>query len=415
MGGTTLGPYRIIEAIGAGGMGEVYRAHDARLQRDVAIKLLPSAHAADEEARARLLREARAAAALNHPHICTIYEVGEADGRAYIAMELVDGRSLDRMVPDGGLPTGDVLAFGLQIAEAVAHAHDKGVLHRDLKTSNIMVAPPGRVKVLDFGLAKRLARESRPDAPTGVSTLATAPGRLTGTLAYMAPEQLRGHAASAASDVWALGVVLHEMAAGQRPFEGGTGFEVASAILEQAPRALPETVPPGLRAIVARCLDKEPSQRYQNAGALLAALEADCAGDMPTASPAGTVSGRHRRRWAPAVGSGLAAVAIVMVALAGSKSFLNKATPTASPPRMASIAVLPLENLSGDPSEEYFAAGMQDGLITELARLRSLDRVIERRSTRRFAGTTQSVPEIAAALGVDVVMTGSLRRAGDRV
>jgi eukaryotic-like serine/threonine-protein kinase len=416
MEGTTLGPYRIIEAIGAGGMGEVYRAHDERLQRDVAVKLLLSAHAGDEEARARLLREARAAAALNHPHICTIYEVGEADGQAYIAMELVDGRPLDQIIPVGGLGISDLFACGLQIAEAVAHAHEKGVLHRDLKTANIMVTRAGRVKVLDFGLAKRLAREGRPDVTTDASTRATDPGRVTGTLAYMAPEQLRGQPASAASDVWALGVVLYEMAAGRRPFDGQTGFEVASAILEQRPHPVPDRVPAGLQAVLDRCLAKEPLHRYQNAGELDAALEAARAGDTTAAQPAAPVTEPHRPRWQRLAGwSAAALAALVVLALAYSSSVFNWARRPATTPRIASIAVLPLENLSGNPDEEFFAGGMQDGLITELARLRALDRVIERRSTRRFAGTTQPVSEIAAALGVDVVLTGSVLRVGDRV
>jgi serine/threonine protein kinase/tetratricopeptide (TPR) repeat protein len=415
MDGSTIGPYRIIEAIGAGGMGEVYRAHDARLQRDVALKLLPRAHAADDEARARLLREARAAAALNHPHICTIYDVGESDGRAYIAMELVDGRPLDHAIPDGGLAPAEVIAVGLQIADAVAHAHDMGVLHRDLKSSNIMVTPVGRVKVLDFGLAKRVTREGPPDATTAGGTLVTRPGHLAGTLAYMAPEQLRGQPASAASDVWAVGVVLHEMAAGRRPFDGRTGFEVASAILDQPPHSLPATVPTGLQAIVGRCLAKAPLQRYQTAGELVAALEAIRAGPALPAGPRAPVTPPTHRPWPRVAGWSVAALVALVLALAGARGALHWSTRATPPPRIASIAVLPLENLSGDPDEEYFATGMQDGLITELARLRALDRVIERRSTRRFAATTHTASEIAAALGVDVVMTGTVHRSGDRV
>jgi serine/threonine protein kinase len=274
MGGTTLGPYRILEPIGSGGMGEVYRAHDERLQRDVALKLLPAARADDDEARARLLREARAAAALNHPFICTIYDVGEADGQVYVAMELVDGQPLDRVVVPGGLAVAQVLDYGVQAADAVAHAHDKGILHRDLKAANIMVTGDGRLKVLDFGLAKRFAHDTRPDVSTEISSLVSEPGRISGTLAYMSPEQLRGQPATAASDVWALGVVLYEMVMGERPFGGQTGFEVASAILERQPPALPQTVPALLRGIIMRSLAKEPSGRYRTAAELRAALEA---------------------------------------------------------------------------------------------------------------------------------------------
>lgn len=450
MDGTTLGLYRIIERLGSGGMGEVYRAHDERLQRDVAVKLLPAASAGDEDARARLLREARAAAALNHPHICTIYEVGEADGETYIAMELVDGSPLDRIIPAGGLAQSDVFNYGLQIADALAHAHEKGVLHRDLKTANIMVTTAGRVKVLDFGLAKRLTRDGRPEVTTAASTVITEPGRVTGTLAYMSPEQLRGQPGSAASDVWALGVVLYEMAAGKRPFDGTTSFEIASAILEQRPHALPDTVHSILRGMINRCLAKEPSHRYQNAGELRAAIETVRAGVEPPQPPslggnilpawmtfgdAGATDpyrqGHDAREGAsPAmaqapwrlftrwrVTAGLAALVLVASLVFAIVTWLMVKAPidAAGARRIDSIAVLPLENLSGNAEEEYFATGMQDGLITELARLRTLNRVIERRSTRRFAATKQPVSEIAAALGVDVVLTGSVLRAGDRV
>ena len=250
MDGTTLGPYRIIEPLVGGGMGDVHRAHDERLQRDVAVKLLSAATAGDDEARARVLREARAAAALHHPHICTIYEVGEVDGQAYIAMELVEGRPLDRIIPAAGLARDEVFNYGSQIADAVAHAHAHGVLHRDLKAANIMITQAGRVQVLDFGL------------------------RVSATVAYMSPEQLRGEPATTASDVWALGVVLHEMAAGRQPFAGQTSSEVASAILEQPPRGLGDIAPTVLRGMISRCLAKKPSHRYQNAGELRAALDA---------------------------------------------------------------------------------------------------------------------------------------------
>jgi serine/threonine protein kinase len=277
MDGTTIGPYRIIERLGAGGLGEVHRARDERLQRDVAVKLLSASTAADDGARARVLHEARAAAGLSHTHICTIYEVGEAEGCAYIAMELVDGRPLDRIIATAGLARDDVFNYGVQMADAVAHAHARGILHRHLKTANIMVTQAGCVKVLDFGLAARLARDDRPDAAFASSSTATAIGDVYDTLAYTSPEQLRGEAATAASDVWALGVMLHEMAAGRRPFAGQTGRDVASAVLEQSPRGLGDIAPTVLRGIISRCLAKKPSHRYQNAGELRAALQSVCA------------------------------------------------------------------------------------------------------------------------------------------
>jgi eukaryotic-like serine/threonine-protein kinase len=257
--GERLGPYEILGLIGAGGMGEVYRAHDERLDRDVPIKVLPAALFTDPTARSRLLREAKAAAALNHPHTCTIYEVGEAGGQVYIAMELIARQALNRLIPADGMPVDQVLRCGLEIADAVGHAHDRGVVHRDLKTGNTLVTPQGRTKVVDFGLAKRVGEEKLADAATAARESLTQVGALVGTLPYMAPEQLRGDRADARSDVWALGVMLHEMAAGVRPFQGRTGLELSSAILHKPPAQLPETVPLGLRTAIGRCLEKSPS------------------------------------------------------------------------------------------------------------------------------------------------------------
>jgi serine/threonine-protein kinase len=414
MTGMQLGPYRLVDRIGAGGMGEVYRARDDRLQREVALKILPAARADDDAARTRLIAEARVAAALNHPHICTIYDVGEADGQAYIAMELVDGEPLDRVLTPGGLDVDAALTLGVQIAEAVAHAHEKGVLHRDLKAANIMVTADRRVKVLDFGLAKRVVREQWPDAPTEATLQTSAEDRITGTLAYMAPEQLRGQSATAASDVWAIGVVLHEMFAGERPFHDGTGFEIASAILEQHPRALPPTVPTILRGVISRCLAKDPTHRYRHAGELLAALEAIAATSAPVPhvlAAAAAVEDRQRR-WIAAgaltIIGGLAAIVLL------ARGIVMPSMPNAGAPRIDAIAVLPLDNLSGDPDEAYLAAGLQAGLIAELARLRTLTRVIERRSTERVAATA-SIADVASRLGVDAVVTGSVLRTGQRV
>ena len=265
--GQTLGHYRIDAKLGEGAMGVVYRAHDEQLDRDVAIKVLPAGSFRDATARARLLREARTASKLNHPHICTIHEVGEADGQAYIAMELVEGQSLSARLAGGALPVEQVLRYGLQLADALAHAHERGIIHRDLKSANVIITPEGRAKVLDFGLAKRLSGEQLAEATTQTMDSLTGPGAVVGTLAYMAPEQLRGQPADARSDVWALGVVLYEMAAGQRPFQGQTGFELSSAILSQPPAPLRPgpsgALPAELGAVIARCLEKEPAQRYQ--------------------------------------------------------------------------------------------------------------------------------------------------------
>ncbi|MDP9264418.1 MAG: protein kinase [Acidobacteriota bacterium] len=273
MADRTLGHYRILEKIGAGGMGVVYRAHDEQLDREVALKVLGERWLSDEKARARLLQEARTASALNHPHVCTIYEVAEFAGEAYIAMEYVAGRPLSALVPGEGLRTETLLRYALQISDALAHAHQRRVIHRDLKTSNVVITPEGRAKVLDFGLAKRL-REQDLDAVTRSQMSLTEAGTVVGTLHYLAPEALRGQPADERSDLWALGVMLYEMATGTLPFQGKTSFELTSGILREPPAPFPERVPTGLRGVIQRCLVKEPGQRYQSAVEVRAALEA---------------------------------------------------------------------------------------------------------------------------------------------
>lgn len=282
--GNRIAHYEVGAQLGAGGMGVVYRATDTKLGRDVALKLLPVGATEDATARERLLNEARTASSLNHPHIGTIYEVGEAEGRVYIAMELVEGRPLSVLVPQDGLPTESVARYGMQIADALAHAHERGIVHRDLKTSNVVITPEGRAKVLDFGLAKRLRNEDLAEVTRSGKALTQA-GAVVGTLHALAPEVLKGQPADARSDIWALGVLLYEMAAGALPFQGKTGFELTSHILREPPAPLPERVPAGLRAIIQRCLTKEPGQRYQRASEVRAALEAVGSGTASTVTP----------------------------------------------------------------------------------------------------------------------------------
>ncbi len=279
--GQVLGHYLVVAQIGEGGMGTVYRAHDEVLHRDVAVKVVNKSAALDASASQNLLHEARASSALAHPNICTIYEVGETEGNLYIVMELVEGKSLREISKDGGLPAESVLRYGIQIASALARAHDKGIVHRDLKTANIVVTPDGLAKVLDFGLARRAGSEIFEGATRSLETMQNA-SSMSGTLLYMAPEILRGEAADYRSDLWGLGVVLYEAASGRLPFEGRTAFDIGSAIMRELPKPLGPPVPPGLWAVIQRCLTKEPTQRYQRAGEVQAALEAVQSGAIVT-------------------------------------------------------------------------------------------------------------------------------------
>jgi serine/threonine protein kinase len=273
--GTRLGPYQIVAALGSGGMGDVYRAYDTKLRRTVAIKVL--AGGADEASRARLLREARAASSLNHPNICTVHEIHETGDRAFIVMENVDGQRLSDLIPADGLSVDAFVRYASQLADALAYAHEHGVVHRDLKASNVVVNRDGRAKMLDFGLAVREPTAGL-DEVTRSQTPFANPGEIAGTLGYMAPEVLKGRPGDALSDVWSLGVLFHRMLAGAPPFKGETGFDLTAAILRDPPSALPSRVPAGLRTVVARCLAKEPSHRYQRANEICAAIEMISAG-----------------------------------------------------------------------------------------------------------------------------------------
>ncbi len=285
--GQVLGHYRILAKIGEGGMGVVYRAHDEVLQRDVAVKVV--GENAGVETQKFLLHEARASSALSHPNICTVYEIGDFNGELYIVMEFVEGKNLSALIAAGeGLPVQSVLRYGVQIAAGLAHAHSRGVVHRDLKSSNVVVTADGLAKILDFGLASRIASSHDEATRTVGPTEAQA---LTGTLAFMAPEILRGEPADQRSDIWALGVVLYEAASGKLPFEGRTSFELSSSILHSAPPPLPIHVPGALSAVVQRCLTKEPAQRYQLASEVHAALEALQSATVVAPQPVAEIKG----------------------------------------------------------------------------------------------------------------------------
>jgi TolB-like protein/Tfp pilus assembly protein PilF/tRNA A-37 threonylcarbamoyl transferase component Bud32 len=396
--------YRITGRLGAGAMGVVYRAQDERLGRDVALKVLPADDVGDEAARKRLAHEARTASALNHPNICTIYDVGEADGQIYLVMEFVAGRPLDRVLAEGPM-TADAVRIGVQLADAVAHAHHHGIVHRDLKAGNIVLTAEGRPKILDFGLATRSAIVGTGDHMTvsaGVDDRT-----ISGTIPYMAPEVLRGQPVDARSDIWALGVILFEMAAGHRPFQADTTFDLASAIMRDPAPPLPEAAAPGLADVVRRCLEKDPAQRYQSAAELKAALEA-----IGSTTFRSTPRVRRGRLIAAIAMTAIAAAALLVGLDAG--GLRQKLFARPAPAAVRSLAVLPLENLSGDANQDYFSDGMTEALISDLAQIRAL-RVISRTSAMRYKGSKQSLPAIARELGVDAIVEGSVLRSGDKV
>jgi serine/threonine protein kinase/tetratricopeptide (TPR) repeat protein len=412
--GQTLSHYRILSKIGAGGMGEVYRAHDTQLDRDVALKVLPAGTLTDETARARLVREARLASKLNHPHVCTIHEVGESEGQAYIAMELVEGQPLSARLAQGALPAEDLLRLGQQVADALAHAHERGVVHRDLKSANVVVTPEGRAKVLDFGLAKRVSGHDLAAATTLSQPSLTKAGALAGTLAYMAPEQLLGQPADQRSDIWALGVVLYEMATGRLPFQENLSSALIDDIIHKEPPApgrLRHDLPPGIEQAILKCLEKEPGNRYQSARELLVDFRR-------LSSPRGVpVAARRvpllRRR--SVIGL---LVALVISTLAATTYFAwRRHEPAARPPGgKIMLAVLPVDNLSGDPNQDYFSDGLTEEMIAQLGSLqpRRLG-VIARTSAMRYKRTGKPIDEIGRELGVEYILESSVRREVNRV
>ena len=416
--GQRLSHYVIEEKLGEGGMGVVYRARDEKLQRDVALKFLdilalPTGTSASHS---RALQEARAISALNHPNICTVYEVGEVDGRPFIAMEFVEGRPLSMEIPSTGLSQEQVERYGMQLADALAHAHSRGVIHRDLKSANVIVTPSGRLKVLDFGISQRFEPGKTRDGTTVMDQSWESQHTFTGTLPYIAPEILRGQEADARSDIWSLGVLLYEMAAGQRPFRGATAFELSAAILRERAPEIDPPLPPVLNSVIEKSLDKDPGQRYQSAGEVRAALEA-----ATTASRTHNFAAVTARKPEASFFSArnIIAFGLLVVLAVGISYWLNGRTAKRKPPlplpgAIQSIAVLPLDNLSGDPSQDYFADGMTDALITELSQIRKL-RVISRTTVMQFRHTQKSLDQIGQELNVDAVVEGSVLRAGERV
>jgi len=400
--------YRVLDPLGSGGMGVVYRAEDTELRRSVALKFLFERAGADPEVHERLRREARTASSLNHPNICAIYEIGEDSGELFIVMEYVEGKPLSKLIRPEGLPVETIIRYGQQIASALEHAHDRGVIHGDLKPLNVIVTPVGDVKILDFGLARR-GDPADFDKQTLETVSTQASAGFAGTMPYMAPEQFEGAGASPRTDLWSLGVVLYEMASGTRPFHGENPYRLCTAILRNAPPAVPPQLPPGLARVIYRCLEKEPGRRYQRAGEVRAALEAlTASSDIGAAAPRGT---------SPRALRAMLAAAAVLLAVAGSFALrggkLRKHGGSASVPAQVLLGVLPPAS-SDDTTQSAFESGLAETLSSRLGELspRHQLAVIPMSEMREKHATT--IDAARQQFGVNLVLVLSVQRAADQ-
>jgi eukaryotic-like serine/threonine-protein kinase len=426
--GVRLGPYEVVALLGSGGMGEVYEARDTRLDRDVAIKVLPAEFAADSERLTRFTREAKATAALSHPNILAVYDVGTFEGVPYLVEELLDGESLRRRLAQGAIPVPAAVEIAVQVARGLAAAHGKHIVHRDLKPENVFLTRDGTVKILDFGLAKLV--EGAPDgeaetlthAPTG----ATALGRVLGTVAYMAPEQARGLPVDHRADIFAFGVVLYEMLAGQRPFRGETATDTVAAILKEEPPPLPEDVPRALQAVVTRCLAKRPEQRFSSAQDLALALQAASSpGEVVSVGITGTRATFRTRRWRVLVGSALLLVALTGGVWFGLRSIPGLHVPGLSPTSAKltdkdTIVLADFDNRTGDA---IWDDALRQGLSVALEQSPFLSLLSDQRvnETLKFMGrlagdrlTPAVTREVCERTSSTAMLAGSIAKLGGR-
>jgi len=410
--GTTLGHYRIVEKIGEGGMGEVYRAHDERLDREVAVKVIHESVAQDADRLARFEKEAKAVAKLDHPNILAIHDFGTEGGVTYAVTELLDGQNLRQSIPESGMAWQKVVEIGAAIADGLAAAHGKGIVHRDLKPENVFITSDGRIKILDFGLAQ-VKEPVEEDAETATLTPAgTVPGSVMGTMGYMSPEQLRGQPVDARSDIFALGSVLYEMLSGEAAFLRKSAAETSAAILKEEPERVSSTgvvLPAEIERSIHRCLEKNPEARFQSASDLAYNLKSISTDQMVSVSPP------QRKARTPKIVIAAVVLGLVALAVLLGPDLLDRPSPEANSQTVHSIAILPLQNLTGDPDQAYFVDGIHEELIATFAQIWAFDKVIARTSVMGFRNSDTPIREIGKQLGVEVVLEGSVRRSGDTV